>query len=180
MEVDETYIGGKSEGKGAGNYRQNKTIVIGMREHNGDVITRVVADRKRATLEPHVFANVKPHSEIHTDELISYSDLGEFKGYWHKTVNHSNGEYVSKAGVSTNGVEGFWSQLKRARRCFRNCFRLLGHCLQSPIDLIGVALGVSVVFFDELVELSLLSSLLKCRHGFLGVGLPAFAKTKNT
>ena len=113
VEVDETYIGGKQEGKGAGNYRDNKAIVIGMRERKGDVITRVVPNRKRATLEPHVFNNVKPYSEIHTDELVSYSDLGEFKGYWHKTVNHSADQYVGPTGTTVNGIEGFWAQLKR-------------------------------------------------------------------
>ena len=113
VEIDETFIGGKSEGKGAGNYRANKTIVIGMRERNGDVITRVVPNRKRAVLEPHVFANVKPYSEIHTDELISYDNLGDFKGYWHKTVNHSAEQYVGPTGTTVNGIEGFWAQLKR-------------------------------------------------------------------
>jgi transposase-like protein len=113
VEVDETYIGGKSEGEGVGNYRANKTVVIGMRERNGDVITRVVPDRKMRNLEPHIFANVKPYSEIHTDELSSYRDLGEFKGYWHKTVNHSAEEYVSPTGTTVNGIEGFWAQLKR-------------------------------------------------------------------
>jgi len=113
VEVDETYIGGKVESKGTGNYRANKTIVIGMRERNGDVITRVVPNRKRAVLEPHVFANVKPYSEIHTDELISYDNLGDFKGYWHKTVNHSTEQYVGPTGTTVNGIEGFWAQLKR-------------------------------------------------------------------
>lgn len=87
--------------------------MIGMRERNGDVITRVVRNRKKATLEPHVFANVKPHTEIHTDELISYRDLGEFKGYWHKTVNHSANQYATATGTTVNGIEGFWAQLKR-------------------------------------------------------------------
>ena len=59
VEVDETYIGGKQEGKGAGNYRDNKAIVIGMRGRNGDVITRVVPNRKKATLEPHVFQQLE-------------------------------------------------------------------------------------------------------------------------
>ncbi|MDI1295275.1 MAG: IS1595 family transposase [bacterium] len=113
VEIDETYIGGKVENKGTGNYRMNKVVVIGMRERGGDVITQIVPNRKRTVLEKPVFANVKPHTEIHTDELISYNNLGDFKGYWHKTVNHSLGEYVGPTGTTVNGLEGFWAQLKR-------------------------------------------------------------------
>ena len=57
---------------------------------------------------------MKPHAEIHTDEFVSYAGLdGTGHGYWHKTINHSSGEYVC-GHVTTNGVEGFWSQLKRS------------------------------------------------------------------
>ena len=56
---------------------------------------------------------MKPHTEIYTDEYTGYTDLRDLKlGYWHKTVNYSMGEYV-RGHVSTNGIEGFWSQLKR-------------------------------------------------------------------
>lgn len=111
VEVDETYIGGVATGMGTG-YKGNKTAIMAMVERDGDVIAKVIPNRKKVTLEKHVFANVNPHSEIHTDEYAGYSDIGYFKGYWHKTVNHSAGEYA-RGHVSTNGVEGFWSQLKR-------------------------------------------------------------------
>ncbi len=111
VEIDETYIGGEATGMGTG-YKGNKTAIVAMLERGGHVMTKVIPNRKRTTLEGHIFANVKPHSEIHTDEFISYSDIGDFHGYWHKTVNHSKGEYV-RGRVSTNGVEGFWAQLKR-------------------------------------------------------------------
>ncbi|MCF8709240.1 IS1595 family transposase [Rhizorhapis sp. SPR117] len=114
VEVDETYIGGEVSGKGMG-YKGNKTAIVGMMERNGDVMTKVIANRSRATLQGAIISHVKSHSEIHTDEFISYDGLEYVgKGYWHKTVNHSLGEYVSKSGVSTNGIEGFWSQLKRS------------------------------------------------------------------
>lgn len=113
VEVDETYIGGEAVGKGTG-YKGNKIAIMAMMERNGDIVTKVIANRRRTTLQGAIVQHVKPHTEIHTDEFVSYqgvADLG--KGYWHKTVNHSLGEYVSPTGTATNGVEGFWSQLKR-------------------------------------------------------------------
>ena len=112
VEIDETYIGGVAEGMGTG-YKGNKTPILGMVERNGNVMTKVIPNRKRATLEKHIFENVKPHTEIHTDEFTAYSEIGYFKGYWHKSINHSAGEYARNE-VTTNTIEGFWSQLKRA------------------------------------------------------------------
>jgi len=112
VEVDETYIGGEATGMGTG-YKGNKTLVMAMLERSGEVIARVIPNRRKSTLQGHIVANVKPHTEVHTDEFISYAGLdGTGHGYWHKTVNHSEGEYV-RGHVSTNGIEGFWSQLKR-------------------------------------------------------------------
>lgn len=111
VEIDETYIGGEAEGMGTG-YKGNKTAIMAMVERGGEVVTEVIPNRKKVTLEKHIFEHVKAHTEIHTDEFISYADLSANKGYWHKTINHSQGEYV-RGHVTTNGVEGFWSQLKR-------------------------------------------------------------------
>lgn len=111
VEVDETYIGGY-ERKAQGG--KGKTIVLGMRQRDGNIVTRVVASRKGSDLLPHVLKIVKPHTEIHTDELISYGGLATMKGYWHKRVNHSKGAYVCRTtGATVNGIEGFWAQLKR-------------------------------------------------------------------
>lgn len=110
VEVDETFIGGKMAGGQGG---KGKQVVLGMLERNGDVVTEVVANRKSGTLMPLIKKHVKRHSEVHTDELIAYGGLGTM-GYWHKQVNHSREEYVSPTGTTVNGIEGFWSQLKRA------------------------------------------------------------------
>ncbi len=112
VEVDETYIGGVAAGKGSG-YKGNKTAILGMKQRGGEIITRVIPDRRKPTLEGHIIANVKPYTEVHTDDFSSYDDLGEIKGYWHKRVRHSEGQYVAPGGVSTNSIEGFWAQLKR-------------------------------------------------------------------
>ncbi|ALR21689.1 IS1595 family transposase [Sphingobium baderi] len=113
VEVDETYIGGEATGKGTG-YKANKTAIMAMVERGGSVMTKVIPNRRKSTLQSEIVANVKPHTEIHTDEFVSYAGLdGTGHGFWHKTVNHSSGEYV-RGHVTTNGVEGFWSQLKRS------------------------------------------------------------------
>lgn len=113
VEVDETYIGGKSEGK-RGRGATGKTIVMGMLERDGDIMTKVVPNVRRATLHPIIEENVKQGSEIHTDELLSYKGI-DGKGYAHKRVNHGSGQYV-KDDCHVNGVESFWSRLKQSIR----------------------------------------------------------------
>jgi transposase-like protein len=110
VEVDETYIGGKSQGK-RGRGASGKAIVFGMMEKNGDVMTKIVDNVKRDTLHPIIEANVEKNSEIQSDELLSYKGLDK-KGYTHKTVNHGSGEYVCKKGTTVNSIESFWSRLK--------------------------------------------------------------------
>jgi transposase-like protein len=111
VEVDETLIGGVKKGKhmrGAA----GKTVVIGMMEKGGEIITKVVPNQRKHTLQPVVLAHVQPGGQLHTDELNSYVGL-HTAGYRHMTVNHGAGEYVGFQGATVNGIEGFWSQLKR-------------------------------------------------------------------
>ena len=103
VEIDETFVGG---------FRSRKTVVLGMVERGGSVMTHVVANQRRATLLPVIDANVIPGGAIHTDELRSYLGL-TYRGHRHMTVNHSAHEYVGFDGASTNAVEGFWSAVKR-------------------------------------------------------------------
>jgi transposase-like protein len=114
VEVDETMVGGKTTGGKRGRGAPNKTVVFGMVEKGGDVMTRVVPDVKRATLYPIIEASIEKGSTIHSDELRSYATLDE-KGYTHETVNHGRKEYV-RDGIHVNGCEGFWSLIKRSIR----------------------------------------------------------------
>ena len=75
-----------------------------MLERNGDVITRVVENVQRRTLEPHILENVKKGSTVSTDELKSYAKLTRH-GYAHGAVNHSAEEWVRDIH-HTNGIEG--------------------------------------------------------------------------
>jgi transposase-like protein len=110
VEIDETLVGGRHEGGKRGRGAEGKTIVFGMMERDGDVMTKVVDDVKSKTLMPLIEANVEQGSTVHTDELTSYRPLSR-KGYHHQTVNHGAGEYVD-GDCHVNGIENFWKQLK--------------------------------------------------------------------
>jgi len=109
VEIDETYVGGKQPGK-RGRGAKGKTVVMGMLEKNGDVMTRVVPNIKKKTLQTIIETNIQSGSELHTDELRSYIGLHK-KGFTHKTVNHGTYEYVN-GDCHVNGIEGFWARLK--------------------------------------------------------------------
>lgn len=113
VEVDETYVGGKKSGK-RGRGAEGKTVVFGMLQRDGKIMTKIVTDAKTRTLEPLILANVHAGSEIHSDEWFAYRNLNG-KGYEHKTVEHGKGEYA-KDGVHVNGLEGYWSMLKKGIR----------------------------------------------------------------
>ena len=113
VEADETYVGGKRPGT-RGRGADGKTIVFGMLERNGEVMTKVVPNVKKHTLLQHVYENVEQGSTVHTDELRSYNGLNRI-GYRHETVNHGIGQYVDK-GSHVNSIEGFWARLKLSIR----------------------------------------------------------------
>jgi transposase len=112
VEVDETIFGGRITGKGPGHHLENKTIILGMLERDGDVITRIIPNTRRVSVMPHVTANVTFGSTVHTDGGYSYDPLWQH-GYRHDTCNHNAGEYVSASGAHVQTIEGFWAMLKR-------------------------------------------------------------------
>lgn len=120
VEVDEVYVGGKPRNRNNSGYikgkyqRGDKTIVFGMVERGGDIITRVVPDVKRKTLIPLIEEHVEQGSAINTDEMQSYVILNK-KGYKHESVHHHEREYV-RGEVHTNTIEGFWSHFKNSVR----------------------------------------------------------------
>ena len=112
VQVDEALIGGKAHGHGKGNHRINKTIVMGMLENGGELITRIIPDTRRHTLWGEICSNVLPGSTLYTDEFASYRSIS-LRGFRHLSCNHSEKEYVSKRGATINNLEGYWSMLKR-------------------------------------------------------------------
>lgn len=117
VEVDETFIGGKARNmhpavrrrKITGTGGKDKTLVVGARQRDGQVRASVAPDRKRSTLHGYVMQNVEPGSTVYTDALESYTGLS--RTFEHETVDHAE-QYV-EGQVHTNGMENFWSLLKR-------------------------------------------------------------------
>lgn len=122
VEVDETYIGGKSKfkhksfrknvnmvAKGANSV--NKIGVIALLERNGNLITKVIdASNPAETVKSIVYKHVGLGSMVVTDSFSGYKGLqGSFQ---HTMVQHNKDEYVV-GSKHTNTVEGFFSQLKR-------------------------------------------------------------------
>src|SRR5581483_3855415 len=121
-EADETYIGGLAKNmhksrrerviKGTGG--AGKSIVQGLLErHAGKkssrVKAKVIPNVKRETVQGEVRANVEPGAEVFTDALVGYTGLND--EYVHEAIDHAE-SYVN-GRVHTNGLENFWSLLKR-------------------------------------------------------------------
>ncbi len=117
VEVDETFVGGKTTGM---DWRKRKTFVMGMMERGGDVMLKVVEDQTHSSLIPQLKENVAHGSEIHTDELRTYQKKFQPAEYTHKTVNHSKDEYVGPEGETTNSIENFFGHLKRSLKGTHN------------------------------------------------------------
>jgi len=112
VEVDETYIGGKTRMGIRGRGSERKTPVVALVERGGKMRTRVVASVTAKNLKAAIRENVKPSARIMTDEWKSYSGIGkEFRG-GHHTVNHGEGEYA-RGTVNVNSAESFFALLKR-------------------------------------------------------------------
>ncbi|MFC1875589.1 IS1595 family transposase [Chloroflexota bacterium] len=112
VEVDETFVGGKTEGMGHG-YKGNKAVVVGAMQRGGEAELQVVDDRSRQTLHQFIRNSCKPDTEaIYTDEWPPYRGIADHDTR-HETVNHSAEEWVN-GNVHTNTVEGVWSLLKRS------------------------------------------------------------------
>ena len=117
VEVDETFIGGKArnmhldkrERRITGTGGKDKTIVFGALERGGKIRTAVISDRKRAALQVEVKKHVEAGSALYSDALQSYDGLAQ--EYAHKVIDHAE-KYVD-GQVHTNGLENFWSLLKR-------------------------------------------------------------------
>jgi len=117
VEVDETFIGGKARNmhrsekarKIHGTGGSGKVAVMGLLERHGEVRTMVVANTKRNSLRKEINTHVEPGSMVYSDALKSYNDLNF--DYMHSVINHAE-KYV-EGNVHTNGIENFWSLLKR-------------------------------------------------------------------
>jgi transposase-like protein len=119
LEVDETFVGGvtknmhkaqriKAEGKGP---YKNKTIVQGILDRTlRQVRANIVPNVTRETLQDEILKNVKFGSTVYTDNAVAY-DNGMQRRFVHDVVNKT--ETYVRGQVHVNGMENFWSLLKR-------------------------------------------------------------------
>lgn len=128
VESDETFIGGDvrkmhnsrrlklQQMRGQqrrGDVYLGKTAVIGMLDRTTrKVRCKVIPNVRRETLQNAILDNVTPGSKIYTDAAVTYDGLQE--QFVHEMVNHAR-EYV-RGSVHTQGIENFWSLLKRTLR----------------------------------------------------------------
>jgi hypothetical protein len=116
VEIDETFIGGKARNMHKARRErmskyQSKTAVMGMLERGGKVKTAVLGNKRSGTtMQEIVRESVHPGTWIMTDEFSGYAGLA--KDYTHLVSNHLE-RYVH-GNVHTQGIENFWSLLKRS------------------------------------------------------------------
>jgi transposase-like protein len=118
IEIDETFIGGQKKNMHADkkvHYEAHggasgKTVVMGILDRDlRQVRAKVVPNVKRETLQREVLREVKHGSKVYTDGWVGYDELRQ--RFVHQFVDHTE-RYVD-GQVHTNGIENFWSLLKR-------------------------------------------------------------------
>jgi transposase-like protein len=117
VEVDETFIGGAARFMHADKRKlkivdrgvKGKAAIMGMLERGGQIRANVVPNRRKHALHGEINTHIAAGSALYTDALMSYQYLPEH--FSHKTIDHAE-RYVD-GQVHTNGLENFWSLLKR-------------------------------------------------------------------
>jgi transposase-like protein len=123
VEADETFIGGKLKNMHRSRRERinqldekykGKAVVHGILDRElRQVRATVVPDIKRETLQNEILKNVRHGSTVYTDDAVAYED-GMQRRFVHDVVNHA--ETYVRGRVHTNGLENFWSLLKRTLR----------------------------------------------------------------
>ncbi len=111
VEADEAEFGGSDLNKPLHLRGKAKTIVLGLVERGGRVVTEIVPNSSALALTPNVRHLVQKDSTVITDRNPSYNTVSQDRKYTHLTVNHSRG-YVD-GYAHTNTIDGFWSLVKR-------------------------------------------------------------------
>jgi transposase-like protein len=141
IEADETYVGGKAKNMHAYKLDQlkmrsavragtdGKAVIAGLLDREtGEARTEVMPNVRAYHIRTNVIENVEKGSTVYTDSLRSYRNL-PVDGFVHDFLDRTE-EYVN-GQVHTNGMENFWSLLKRALKgtyVSVEPFHLQAHC----------------------------------------------------
>lgn len=106
VEVDKAFIGGRDKMG-----EDDKTIVLGAVERDGEIITRVIPDKTEVTVTRALENMVVPGASLATDEAKAFRNLAKY-GYRNSTVSHISKEWV-RGETHTNTIEAFWLWFKR-------------------------------------------------------------------
>ena len=114
VEVDETYVGGKTRLGRRGRASERKTPVMALVERgdHGHLHARVVDRLSAKNLKTAIRERVHHSAEIMTDDSPAYHGIGHSFAGGHQTVTHSKREYV-RGAVHINTAESFFALLKR-------------------------------------------------------------------
>lgn len=122
VEADETYVGGRrrnmsnakrKELRDTGRGPVGKAAVVGVKDRSTKRVRARVIERTDAkTLQGFVREHTAPGATLYTDDAAAYDGMLDFE---HESVKHSVAEYV-RGMAHTNGIESFWSMLKRAHK----------------------------------------------------------------
>jgi hypothetical protein len=108
VEADETYVGGVHKGPAR---KSSKTPVMGLVQRQGEAKAIVSQTASTAVAKRFIDTNVDVSAEIHTDQSPIYHHVPRKRT--HESINHAKHEYA-RGSISTNTIEGFWSQMKRS------------------------------------------------------------------
>jgi len=122
VEVDETFVGGKSVNMSHKRWRKlknagllgggskSKVAVVGMRDREtGMVRAEVIPSPQKSTVQPFIEKHTHEDTVVFTDEARYYSGLNRPHG----KINHKKRTYVD-GEITTNGIESLWSEFKRS------------------------------------------------------------------
>jgi transposase-like protein len=110
VEIDETYIGGRTAGTGVKAGRDNKVAVLGMIERGGRVHMQTMKNCKKDTIKAVLDAKLSPDTDkVVTDGAANYLFL--IPPEKHQAGNHK--EEKKRGKVSNQTIEGAFSLFKR-------------------------------------------------------------------